>query len=509
MRIVTGEEMASIDAITINKIGLPGVVLMENAGREIARRLIDLYGMEKRFLLFIGKGNNGGDGFAVARMLKEQGVSVVTCIVEDEAIFEGDAKLHKRVYEQSGYRWRYWKEMNRTWSEVLCEVDVVVDAMLGTGLRGAIREPYTSIIKKINLADKEIVSIDLPSGVPAGEAEMEGEPISADRTFTLQLMKLSYYLEATKPYYGEVETLPIGIPPATMNHLEAQRCVWGKDEVVNSWVKSNPFAHKGSNGRIGVIAGSQRMPGAAALSASAAIRGGAGLTTVGTVGTAIQTVATHVKEAMYTAFSEQSGMIAPTEEELFAFYEGKAAIAIGPGIGRSTRIKAMIAHAIEHYTGILILDADALVYVSELHDEVKKRRSPLVLTPHIGEMAHLANESVDVVKQYRFTIAETYAQTYQAHIILKGPHTIVANPNGGMTVNHSGNAGLAKGGSGDVLTGIVTALVARQPLETALSTAVFLHGHAADLLINQGFSINSLTPSDLIEGLAEAYKLCE
>lgn len=132
---------------------------MENAGREIARRLIDLYGMEKRFLLFIGKGNNGGDGFAVARMLKEQGVSVVTCIVEDEAIFEGDAKLHKRVYEQSGYRWRYWKEMNRTWSEVLCEVDVVVDAMLGTGLRGAIREPYTSIIKKSTLRIKRLFQL--------------------------------------------------------------------------------------------------------------------------------------------------------------------------------------------------------------------------------------------------------------------------------------------------------------------------------------------------------------
>lgn len=509
MRIVTGEEMASIDAITINKIGLPGAVLMENAGREIARRLIDIYGVKKRYLIFIGKGNNGGDGFVVARMLKEQGVCVTPCIVEDEVSFEGDAKLHKRVYEQSGYRWRYWKEMNQNWTETLCEVDIIVDAMLGTGLKGRVRDPYTSIIEKINLADKEVVSIDLPSGMPADEAVMEDEPISANRTFTLQLFKLSYYLEATKPYYGEIEALPIGIPPATFKHLETQRCVWGKDEVVNSWVKSSPFAHKGNNGRVGIIAGSQMMPGAAALSASAAIRGGAGLTTVGTVDTAIQSIASHVKEAMFTSFSQKNGILAPTEEELFSFYEDKKAIAVGPGIGRSPHTKAMISHLIDHYKGILILDADALFYVNELHNEVKNRKSPLILTPHVGEMSVLTNQSVDYIKQKRFKVAESYAQEHQVHLILKGPHTIVADPSGCMTVNNSGNAGLAKGGAGDVLTGMIVALVARQPIQIALSSAVFLHGHAADLLINQGFSINSLTPSDLIEGLAEAYKLCE
>lgn len=192
MRIVTGEEMASVEAITMNKIGLPGVVLMENAGREIARKLIEQYG-DKRYLLLIGAGNNGGDGFAVARMLMEQGVTVMTCIIPDESRFGGDAKQHKRIYEQSGYRWKYWHDIESEWLELLCEIDVIVDAMIGTGIKGSLKDPYPAIIKQLNRSQKEIVSIDLPTGVPADETAIAHEAVYAGKTYSLQLMKLSYF----------------------------------------------------------------------------------------------------------------------------------------------------------------------------------------------------------------------------------------------------------------------------------------------------------------------------
>ncbi|WP_169871301.1 NAD(P)H-hydrate dehydratase [Shouchella patagoniensis] len=509
MRIVTGIEMASVEAITINKIGLPGAVLMENAGREIARKLIQLYGKQKCFLIVIGGGNNGGDGFVVARMLQEQGVSVITTIIPNESRYEGDAGLHKRIYEQSGYRWKYWSELEKKWAETLCDIDIIVDAMLGTGTKGEVTQPYDSIIKMINTAKKETVSIDLPSGVPADEAAMGDIAIKADRTFTLQMMKLSYYLEEKTPFFGKVEVLPIGIPPATFRHLETQRCIWGKKEAIHSWNKQDSFTHKGQNGRVGIIAGSRNMPGAAALASEAAIRSGAGLTTIGTVEENIGSIASHSKEAMFVALSQKDGFLNPTDKELVSFYEGKQVIAVGPGIGRSTETSKMIAHLIKYFEGILILDADALFFVPEYMELIHDRDSPLVLTPHPGEMGHLIGETAEYVKKKRFEVAEGYAQDHRLHLVLKGPNTIVAKPNGFITVNKSGNAGLAKGGSGDVLTGIITALAARQPLQIALSTAVFMHGYSADLLLKDNASIDGMVPSDIIDGLSKAYKLFE
>ncbi len=507
MRIVTGEEMASVEAITMNKIGLPGVVLMENAGREIARKLIEQYG-DKRYLIVIGAGNNGGDGFAVARMLMEQGITVMTCIIPDESRFVGDAKQHKRIYEQSGYRWKYWHDIEPEWLEMLCDLDVIVDAMIGTGIKGALKDPYPAIIKKLNRSQKEIVSIDLPSGVPADETAIAHEAVYAAKTYSLQLMKLSYFLEATKPFYGEMEVLPIGVPPATFKHLEKQRCVWGEEEVFHSWFTSSSFAHKGNNGRVGIIAGNDNMPGAASLVTTAAVQSGAGLLTVGTTRPVIQAIATHVKEAMFTTLSSnEDGLLAPTEKELFAFYENKTVVTIGPGIGRGEHVKDMVSHAITHFKGPLILDADALGVVADCLDSIRKRKEPLIITPHPGEMGMLTGYEVEQIKQRRFEIAEAFARENGIYVVLKGPHTIVAMPDGFLTVNMSGNEGLAKGGSGDVLTGMITALVTRQKTQVALSTSVYLHGYAADLYKEEGWSTESITPSHLIAKLPDAFKV--
>ncbi|WMM33386.1 NAD(P)H-hydrate dehydratase [Shouchella clausii] len=509
MRIVTGEEMASIDAITMNKVGLPGAVLMENAGRGIARKLLDHYGRKRRFFIVIGSGNNGGDGFVVARVLKDEGAEVQVFIVPEESRYKGDAKLHKRVFEQSGYRWKYWKDIESQWPAMLYETDIIVDALLGTGISGQVKEPYASVIASINKLKNEIVSIDLPSGVPAGSAELNHEAIKADRTLTLQWTKVSYYLEETKPYYGEVDVVPIGIPPNTLRHLASQRYIWGKNEVVNSWVMSKPNAHKGDNGRVGIIAGSEAMPGAAALAGSAAVRSGAGFTTIATVAQNVPVIASHVKEAMYTIFSEKHGYLAPTEAELAAFMDNKQSIAVGPGLGRTPALTKMVAYLLVHFKGVLILDADALHCLKECGPIVQERTAPTVITPHPGEMAMLIDQSVSYVNKNRFEVAESYAEQYGVYVVLKGPNTIVAEPSGCISVNVTGNAGLAKGGSGDVLTGMVAALVARQRIQPALSSAVFFHGYAADLLAKQRQVLATITPSDIIEHLPEAFSIVD
>ncbi|WP_263706539.1 NAD(P)H-hydrate dehydratase [Shouchella tritolerans] len=509
MRIVTGEEMASIDAITMNKVGLPGAVLMENAGRGIARKLLDLYGRKHRFFIVIGSGNNGGDGFVVARVLKDEGAEVQVFIVPEESRYKGDAKLHKRVFEQSGYRWKYWKDIENQLPAMLYETDIIVDALLGTGVSGQVKEPYASVISSLNKLKNEIVSIDLPSGVPAGSAELSHEAIKADRTLTLQWTKVSYYLEETKPYFGEVNVVPIGIPPNTLRHLASQRYVWGKNEVVNSWVMSKPNAHKGDNGRVGIIAGSEAMPGAAALAGSAAVRSGAGFTTIATVAQNVPVIASHVKEAMYTIFSEEHGYLAPTEAELAACMDNKQSIAVGPGLGRTPELTKMVAYLLHHFKGVLILDADALHSLKECAAIVQERTAPTVITPHPGEMAMLIDQSASYVNKNRFEVAESYAELYGVYVVLKGPNTIVAEPGGCISVNVTGNAGLAKGGSGDVLTGMVAALVARQRIQPALSSAVFFHGYAADLLAKQRHVLATITPSDIIEHLPEAFSIVD
>ncbi len=209
-----------------------------------------------------------------------------------------------------------------------------------------------------------------------------------------------------------MEVLPIGVPPATFKHLEKQRCVWGEEEVFHSWFTSSSFAHKGKNGRIGIIAGNDNMPGAASLVTTAAVQSGAGLTTVGTTRPVIQAIATHVKEAMFTTLSsDKDGILAPTESELLAFYENKTVLTIGPGIGRGGHVKDVVSHAITHFKGPLILDADALHVVPSCLESIRKRQAPLIITPHPGEMSMLTGYGVEHIKQRRFEVAEAFART--------------------------------------------------------------------------------------------------
>lgn len=270
---------------------------------------------------------------------------------------------------------------------------------------------------------------------------------------------------------------------------------WSKNLVAGHWPKREPDSHKGSYGKVGIIAGSETMPGAAALCAAAAVESGAGLTTVNTLRSVIPIVAGHVPEATFYH----------RDDDLNGFLEDKDAVAAGPGLGRLS--DDIIEDLITNFEGPLVIDADGLYELSSHEVIIRKRTAPLIITPHVGEMARIINEDIDYVNNNRCEVSAKLAADYGIYVVLKGPETIVAEPNGGLWVNHTGNPGLAKGGTGDVLTGMILAFIAqRTDIQPAVSNAVYLHGYAADYLIEQGEAIETVTASKVINTLSASFQ---
>ena len=270
---------------------------------------------------------------------------------------------------------------------------------------------------------------------------------------------------------------------------------WSKNLVAGHWPKREPDSHKGSYGKVGIIAGSETMPGAAALCAAAAVESGAGLTTVNTLRSVIPIVASHVPEATFYH----------RDDDLNGFLEGRDAVAAGPGLGRLS--DDIIEDLVTNFEGPLVIDADGLYELSSHEVIIRKRTAPLIITPHVGEMARIINEDIEYVNNNRCEVSAKLAADYGIYVVLKGPETIVAEPNGGLWVNHTGNPGLAKGGTGDVLTGMILAFIAqRTDIQPAVSNAVYLHGYAADYLIEQGEAIETVTASKVISALSASFQ---
>ncbi len=270
---------------------------------------------------------------------------------------------------------------------------------------------------------------------------------------------------------------------------------WSKNLVIEHWPKRNPNSHKSSHGKIGIIAGSDLMPGAAALSARAAVESGAGLTTVNTVRSVIPIIASHVPEATFYH----------RDDELNGFLDGKDAVAAGPGLGRLS--DDIIEDLITNFNGPLVIDADGLYELNKHEALIRKRDSPLIITPHAGEMARIINKDIDYVNDNRYEAAKNLAADYGIYVVLKGPKTIVAEPDGVLWVNQTGNSGLAKGGTGDVLTGMILAFIGQgKDIQPAVSNAVYMHGYAADYLIEHGEAIEAVTASKVINTLSTSFQ---
>ncbi|WP_026688735.1 bifunctional ADP-dependent NAD(P)H-hydrate dehydratase/NAD(P)H-hydrate epimerase [Alteribacter aurantiacus] len=503
MYVVTGDEMRQIDAYAMNEVGLSDVMLMENAGNAVFSRLKDILSFNSRIMVVVGSGNNGGDGFVIGRRLLEAGFNVDMWVVAPEEKLRGAAKKHARIFSLCGYDLSFYEKNTQLFYEKLASSTHIVDCLLGTGVTGELRAPYDEVVQGVNDSPCAVISVDIPSGVPADEGVEADLYIQAERTLILQSPKETTFLYPYAEAYGKWEVLDIGIPSCSFKETMIKRFVWSEEQVSHTLPKRKKNAHKGMNGKGLVIGGSKKMPGALSLTTQAALRTGIGLLTVALPEDIRLLVTQTATEATLVNMPSQDGEIPWSGLEGLDLTPYDS-VAIGPGMGRSHRYD--LYERFQNFDGAVVMDADALYHLSKEIDHWKGGRKGLtVISPHPGEMALLTNTPIQEVEANRFQIARTFAKDYQMIVVLKGAYTITTAPDGRQWVNLSGNPALAKGGSGDVLTGMILASLHQHqdPIEGVLN-AVYVHGHAADQLIQKADEM-SVTATDVIHQLQTAF----
>jgi ADP-dependent NAD(P)H-hydrate dehydratase / NAD(P)H-hydrate epimerase len=484
--IVTAEQMRALDRETIEKVGVPGVVLMESAGRGVVDVMARHYDLSKaRAVVFCGPGNNGGDGFVVARHLANRGADVIVALVGERDKLKGDAKIHFDACARSSMR------IFDAPQAPLHRNDLVVDAVFGTGLHHAVGAGAArDAIARMRAHRGPVIAVDVPSGLDADRG-IVGPCVRADHTVTFAFAKLGLCGADALSVVGTLHVADIGIP----ERLARERGVKAEllDEIILVPLRArSPVGHKGTHGHVLVVAGSRGKTGAALLCGSAVLRAGAGLCTVAMPPDAAALVEGRVPELMIEPLGELQPLCA-----------SKRAAAIGPGIPRDEAARDRI-RVLAHSELPLVVDAEALNAVAE-HDKLLPRRSSAtVMTPHPGEAARLIGATTEAVQQDRVGTARTIADRFGAVVVLKGARTVIAAPDGRLAINPTGNAGLGTAGTGDVLTGVIAAALARTPGAVdgfvAACAAVYLHGAAGDRAA-AARSQTGLLASDVLDAL--------
>ena len=499
MKILTVEQMKAEERLS-DEMGVTYQRLMENAGCAAAafirRTLSNVAG--RNFMIFCGSGNNGGDGFVVARKLFEEKANVIVVLCGGMPRSD-EAKYMYGCLIQAGITMLDFDMDRKKVDEFLCGADIIIDALFGTGFSGEFRRPYDEIAGMINSALSLRISLDIPSGVNAETGIAAKDSVKADFTVAFEAAKPGHILLPGKEFCGKTEVVDIGIPHEVKEQIE-QNCFAASEQMVFSSVRKRPrFSHKGSYGKLLCITGSKKFPGAAVLSAMGAMRSGAGITTVATTEKVVSMIASRIPEATFLPLEENAeGMIsANAAEELLPSVKSASAVLIGCGIGRSEDTKKILEFVIENAEGNIIIDADGINCLSEEPEIIKKAKKVPIITPHMGEMARLCGISVEETVNKRIEIAEKTAKEYGAVVVLKDATTVIAAPNGDIYFNSTGNPGLSKGGSGDCLAGIIASFAAQGFIETASAVCgVYLHGLAADKAAEE-LSEYGMLPSDI------------
>jgi hydroxyethylthiazole kinase-like uncharacterized protein yjeF len=490
MYLVTASEMQEMDRRTIEDFGLPGMVLMENAGRGATRFLFEQFPdiENKRVGVIAGRGNNGGDGFVMARYLKQKGIHVQVYLLATANRVQGDAAANLKflkpldiplveIPDEASF-FKYQSEM--------AGVEVWIDAILGTGLKSDVKGFFKTVIGFINGLNKRVFAVDVPSGLNSDSGQACGACIRASATATFAFAKTGHIIYPGVQYTGALDIVDIGIPPHIVEEVMPRQWLLTRDRIQSCLPPRIPDAHKGATGHLLVVAGSPGKTGAAAMTAISALRSGAGLVTLGIAETLNPVLESQVLEAMTAPLPEtQPGVLGESAlDTIINLMEGKKCIAIGPGLGQAEKTQNLVQKIVKSSTIPLVVDADGLNSLAGHAQILKKARSPVILTPHPGEMARLMDTGVGAVQQDRIKCARDFATGFNVHLILKGARTVVAHPDGRVFINPTGNAGMASGGMGDVLTGIIAGLLVQGlSSECACRAGVYLQGAAADSLV--------------------------
>ncbi len=511
MHILTSASMRDADRRTIHDVGIPALVLMESAGRAVARVMTDrIEELSSRSIVVVcGKGGNGGDGLVVLRTLACLGYdarAVVLAPFESlsaEALDNLQASLKLGLSVESAPTVEAWRDV----LSQLASADVVVDAIFGTGLTEPPRGIYERAIEDLNALEAFRVAIDVPSGLSSDSEAVPGITFDSDLTIALAAPKVCHFLPPASELCGDVEVVEIGIPPRFLESPEPRLETVEPAALAASLPRRVRSSHKGSYGHLLVVAGSVGKTGAALMAAEAALRSGVGLVTVASAKSAIAMMAPRLPEAMWEPLPEtDAGAISSRAlPRLRQLLGERSALAIGPGLSTEDETVALVREMVTASEIPTVVDADGLNALAQAPETIPKGRA-LALTPHPGEAGRLLRSSAKEVTRSRLGSVRRLARETGAHVLLKGFRSLVADPRGNVQVNLTGNAGMATGGTGDVLTGIVGALFAQGvDVCEALPLAAHLHGLAGDLAATS-MGETSLVATDLIVKLPEALR---
>lgn len=507
IKIVSIQQMRSMDRQTIDQLGVPGIVLMENAGRhtfDYIKQFLSDNGLYGRIDVYCGKGNNGGDGYVIARHLFNYGYNTRILSIGDPQKLTGDAKTNYTVC--ANYKIPVTVINSVAQIEEENSPALIVDALLGTGIKGEVRGLLKEIIMHINQINVPVVSVDIPSGLNGDSSGIAGETIKADLTVTMALPKLAHLFYPAKEFVGELEIADISIPASVKNSEDITINLVEYSDLVFPQIRAD--AHKYSAGKLFIIAGSTGMTGAASLTASAALRMGVGLVNIGIPKSINTIMEIKITEGLTVPLPETAdGTISMDAlSQIKAKIDWADAVVLGPGCGRNIETLQVLRESVKYCQSSetpTLVDADGLFALSEDTQLTINLTPNFILTPHFGEFQRLTSFTKEEILSEPWQKLKSFISDKAFSLNLKGAPSMVGISDGELFVNSTGNVSLAKGGSGDILAGIIGGLLARGigPAEAAI-TGNYIHGEAADRLIAE-FGVDSLLPSDLLKILPD------
>ncbi len=489
--IVSGEEMSRIDEYTVNNIGLPQMVLMERAALEIYEFIKSKYSSNSRILVVVESGNNGGDGVAVARMLKSDGFEV-------EVYWVNGLKKVSEAFEQQRM---IAKKMGVKFVDEIVNYgyDVVVDGIFGVGLNRIVTGKQAEAINMINDIDAYTISIDIPSGIDSYTGFVLGTAVRADATITFEHIKLGMLMGIGYEYSGKVIIAGIGFPKASVDFVEPRLYTYDEEDVDKLLPYRKSDSHKGSYGKISVIGGCKNMAGAPMFAAESAYRMGCGLVRICTVEENREIIQTKLPEALLTTYDAENRD--SIREALKATYAWSDVIVLGPGLGTGAYAEYIVERVLRKFDKTIILDADGLNIVANHLEWLLETPGKVIITPHLMEMSRLAGKKVADIKENKYETARSFSKKYNVVVVLKDSRTIVSDGGRQAYINITGNNGMATGGSGDVLAGVIAGLCGQnmQPFEAA-KLGVYMHGMAGqEAAISKGRY--SMIASDIVRSI--------
>jgi ADP-dependent NAD(P)H-hydrate dehydratase / NAD(P)H-hydrate epimerase len=509
MKIVSAADMREIDRVTSERFGVPSLTLMENAGTAVTEFVASHYPSAKSIGVICGKGNNGGDGFVVARKLHESGKTVRVLLLAERSELRGDAAEMFTKLPMSPVIAVSPDHLKTESARAVFDAEVLIDAVLGTGFRPPVGVLYAEAIAVMNASSAPVVAVDIPSGADADVmGEQVGAVARADAIVTFTAPRPAHIFGMLSS--GRTVISPIGSPNDAIVSSLKLNLITARE--IAPLIGPRPRAsNKGNFGHVLVLGGSTGKAGAAAMAGMAALRSGAGLSTVATAKSVLAIVGGFHPELMTEPLEETEAgsisLVSLQQGRVDVLVQGKTVLAVGPGISRHPDTSAFVRGVLKKYKMQIVLDADGLNAFEDRAAELKNKAGALVITPHPGEMARLTGLSIAAVQRDRLNVARSFAREHELIVVLKGNRTLIAQPDGTVWVNTTGNPGMSTGGTGDILTGMVAGLMAQNPdrIAEAVIAAVHLHGLAGDVA-RESMGEHSLVATDLLTALPEAFR---